>query len=72
MTETEARRLRVHQLRRRTREGARSPVETIDDAYVLHLPGGSWDRTLERGIYRTATDAEETRLALIADPGMAL
>ena len=62
----------VRQLRARTREGARSPVEPIPDAWVLHVPGGSWDRTLERGIYRTADAAAEALAALAADPGLLL
>ena len=60
----------VRQLRyRETPQGRPRPWP---DAWVIHVPGGSWDRSRDRGIYATREAAAEALAALVADPALAL
>lgn len=55
----------IRQLRRQPKPRAKAVPDP--HGWVIHRPGGSWDRTLKRGIYRTREAAAE---ALAAEHGL--
>ena len=70
MTADQAAKLEIRQLT--YRETANGPKLPDPDGWVLHVPGGDWDLSRARGIYRTEADAAEALAAVLADPKVRL